>query len=105
MRFACAADAEPEPSHVLGTALRPFCLGHHLWFGRLKLPFTEDPGADADEGQLLTAIAVCSQSYEDTAALTQEGRWQREFDGWLAQLRGPWWKRHKPNLGEAERVF
>lgn len=90
--FAQAAATVPEPIRVFGTPLRPFCLGHHLLFKRMGLPFAGSPMAEASEEQLHIGIALCGQSYEATLEQFLNGEWPHVFSRWQRDLAIPWWK-------------
>ena len=62
-KVATALATVPQPCRILGTVLRPFCLGHHLIFKRLNLPFAGNHEADAGEEDILIGIAVCAGRY------------------------------------------
>src|ERR1700728_1431852 len=108
-RYAQAAATLPEPCRVFGTMLRPFCLGHHLLFRRLGLPFAGSPLADAGSEDILVGIAICAgDNYETTLEQFHTGHWPRAVGDWKRQLRGPWWNRRKYSkefLADAETTF
>ncbi len=86
-RFATAADIVPEPCAVAGVVLRPFCLGHHLLFLRLGLPFAG--GIDVDYGfeETLLGIAICGgESYETTLEELHLGTWPDTLARWRKKL-------------------
>jgi hypothetical protein len=86
-RFASSAATVPEPCKVLGTTLRPFCLGHHLLFKRLNLPFCGNALTNATEDQMLIGIAICGQRYEEGLEQLHSGDWKKTFSTWLARVR------------------
>jgi hypothetical protein len=86
MRFAQASATVPEPCHVLGTSLRPFCLGHHLLFKRLKLPFCGNPLASACDEDVLIGIAICAQRYEDNLEQLISGEWSKNIIRWKTKI-------------------
>jgi hypothetical protein len=86
-RFATSAATVPEPCAVLGTSLRPFCLGHHLIFKRLGLPFCGNSLTDASDDDLLIGIAICGQSYEDGLNQILSGEWNSIFSAWSKRVR------------------
>lgn len=107
-KFATSAATVPEPCSVLGTSLRPFCLGHHLLLKRLELPFCGEPLNPAAWDQIQVGIAICGQEWNETREQLLTGQWQRVFARWQADLRGPWYSRRKPTvaaLREAETLF
>jgi len=78
----------PEPCKVLGTALKPFCLGHHLLFKRLGLLFCGHALADVSEEDILVGIAICAgESYEKTLEQFLTGEWTAVFEKWLKDMR------------------
>jgi hypothetical protein len=83
-RFASIIETVPQPCRIFGTALRPFCLGHHLLFWRLGLPFADNPDADTTLEQFTQAVVICSgDSYEATLAALLDGSWARIYAVWL----------------------
>ena len=58
--------AIPEPVVILGIRLRSFSLGHLLLLNRFDNAF--GTGKTATIGDLVQAIVICSQSYEDALA-------------------------------------
>ena len=87
-RFASIIETVPVPCRIFGTALRPFCLGHHLLFTRLGLPFADNPAADSTTEQLMQAIAICAgESYEKTLAALLDGTWVKVYENWLKKIR------------------
>lgn len=104
-RVATALATVPQPCLVLGTALRPFCLGHHLLFRRLQLPFVDDAKAEASPHELLSSIAICAGDYETNLAGFLDGKWASMFCRWQRRVFGPWYARRRVNLGMAEKVF
>lgn len=106
MAHATAIHCVPEPCQVLGTPLKPFCLGHHLLFKRLGLAFASSAVADATPDQILEGIAICaSRSYETTLAAMLTGEWNGIFSRWRSNLNGPWFHRRKADLEDAEFLF
>lgn len=108
-KFATAAATVPEPCRIFGTMLRPFCLGHHLLFKRLGLPFAGNPLADCGGDDIMQGIAICGgDSYETTLDQFHNGKWPRVFAAWTRQIEGPWWRRRKLSkafLADAEELF
>ena len=94
---------------MFGTKLRPFCLGHHLLFRRLSLPFSGSPLADAGTEDIMLGVAVCSgESYETTLEQFHSGEWLKEFERWKRQLEGRWPIRRKLTsdfVADAEILF
>jgi hypothetical protein len=84
--YAQSAATVPEPCEVLGTPMRPFCLGHHLLFKRLNLPFCGNSLSDAGDDEVLVGIAICGQSYEDTLEQLLTGTWAKVFERWKLDL-------------------
>lgn len=86
--------------------LRPFCLGHHLLFKRLALPFTEAPIAASGIDNIMVGALICSgQSYEWTRDLFLSGKWSLFVDRLSRGLCGPWYARKKVDLRESEDLF
>jgi len=94
---------------VFGTMLRPFCLGHHLLFKRLGLPFAGNADADAGDDDYMLGVAICAgNSYEETLEQFHTGQWEHVFAAWTRQLRGPWYRRRKVSrafLDDAQDLF
>lgn len=104
-RVATALATVPQPCRVLGTSLRPFCLGHHLLFRRLGLPFAMDEKAEAEPDEILIGIAICAGSYEETLAAMLDGTWLGIVRDWRRRVEGFWlWPRTR-DLKRAERLF
>jgi len=101
--FAQATDTVPEPCFILGTSLRPFCLGHHLLLKKLDLPFAGRPRASAGFDQIQIGIVICGQRYEETLEQLLTGTWEKIFDQWQAEV-----KKRSPSkavIREAEILF
>lgn len=87
-RFASIIETVPQPCRIFGTALRPFCLGHHLLFTRLGLPFADNPDAEGTTEQFMQAVTICaSDSYESTLNALLDGSWIWNYQTWLKQVR------------------
>lgn len=100
-RFATITDTVPEPCRVAGTRLKSFCLGHHLLFSRLGLPFAIDPLAEASRENIASGIAICAgESYESTLGQMLSGDWVKAFDEWVSHT-----ARLKVDWTEAEETF
>ncbi len=105
MSYANASDCVPEPCEPAGTPLKPFCLGHHLLFVRLGLPFADSPLADASEDQILEGISLCAgASYESTLAAILSGEWEGVFLRWLHRLKKGW-RKSGLDWNETEALF
>ena len=83
----------PQPWQILGTAMQPFSLGHHLLFKRLNLPFAGNHDADAGIEDILLAIAVCAHTHDEVLAAFLDGSWPTVYRNWRQAVRGPWWRR------------
>jgi hypothetical protein len=105
MIYARADETVPEPCQVAGTPLRPFCLGHHLLFRRLGLPFANAPMAEAARDAIIIGIVVCAARFEDTLEAFLSGDWPRVMARWRKRVAGPWWKPRKVDWAEAEMLF
>jgi hypothetical protein len=99
-RFASIIETVPQPCRIFGTALRPFSLGHHLLFLRLKLPYANRPAAQPHQTQLLQAVFVCAHDYEENLEGQLSGEWAPAFDKWLATVR-----KMRFSYAEAREVF
>ncbi len=107
-QYATSFSTVPEPCAILGTSLRPFCLGHHLLFKRLGLPFCGNPLATADWAELQIGIAICGQGWCESHEQFLTGQWASVFARWVRDLRGPWYRRRKigkTDLFNAEVLF
>lgn len=106
--YAQAAATVPEPCRVFGTVLRPFCLGHHLLFKRMELPFAGKPTADSTSDELLIGIAICGQRYDESLEQMLNGTWQEIFSRWTEDLYGSGFftrKLTKVELQDGELLF
>jgi len=99
-RFASIIETVPQPCRVFGTALRPFSLGHHLLFLRLKLPYANRPTVQPEQLQLLQAVFICGHSYDENLEGQLSGDWAFSFEKWFSRV-----KKIKFNYGEAREVF
>ena len=107
-KFATSAATVPEPCSILGTALRPFCLGHHLLLKRLELPFAGIAMADASWEEIQVGIAICGQEWFESREQLLNGSWPRVFARWQRELEGRWWNRRRNSsatLAEAVALF
>lgn len=104
--FASAADTVPPPCRILGTDLRPFCLGHHLLFTRLGFAFAGQPHLVRNSAEFLVGVALCGMSrYETTLDLLLSGDWPALHSRWLKQLPGPWYARRRLDLEASAASF
>lgn len=85
-RFAHILETVPVPCRILGTALRPFSLGHHVLFAGLRLPYADNPAADGTALEFLQAVFVCAHSYEETLEGQFDGTWAAAFEHWQAAV-------------------
>lgn len=99
-RFANAADCVPEPCWIAGTQMRPFCLGHHLLFRRLGLPFAGSHGADCGPADVLMGVLICAQPYETTLGQMNDDTWEEVQREWLKAI-----TKRKTDLADAELRF
>lgn len=107
IRVASAFATVPQPCRLLGTTLRPFCLGHHLLLKRLGSPLAGDAEAACERADLLVAIAVCATDYETTLNELLDDSWATVFAQWRRDVTGHWWQfwRRKHDLVRVERKF
>ena len=61
----------PSQTEVLDVILHPLTLGHTLLLHRLESPFVT-PGAEAGDGDLALALALCSRSFADSVAAVND---------------------------------
>lgn len=87
-RFATVADFIPDQHVVAGTVLKPFCLGHHLLFVKLGLPFAGRYDAPAEFWEIIFGVAVCANSYSDTLDSLYAGKWADEIKRWRRKALG-----------------
>jgi hypothetical protein len=99
-RFASILETVPQPCQIFGTSLRPFCLGHHLLFHRLNLPFADNPSADCEALQFFQAVFTCAYSYEENITGHNLNEWQVSFDKWFRKV-----KKNKPDMKSGLAVF
>lgn len=104
-RVATALATVPQPCRILGTVLRPFCLGHHLLFKRVGLPFAGNSEADAGPDDILIGIAICGGSYDDVLESFLDGTWPEVFARWKRNVQGRWYWPRRVNMVKAERMF
>lgn len=90
---------------MLGTVLRPFCLGHHILLKRLGLPFAGNALADAGWEDILAGIAVCAMKHDRALETFLGGSWSDIFRRWLKDVRGPWWHRRNFDAAMEESLF
>jgi hypothetical protein len=119
-RYATPTDLIPEPCAVMGTALKPFSLGHHLLLQKVESRFTDflfdwhkpdqreaailaARSASADE--LAIAVFICAASYRDTLAAINDGEWSSSFDAWLKKLKPRWYNRTPFNHNAQAEAF
>ena len=105
MRYADARETMPQPRVVAGVSLRPFCLGHHLHFKALGLPFHGNPAADCGREDLVLGIAVCGLSYEATTDAIANDQLAGIVEGWRKQVQGPWWNPRMIDWSGVEASF
>lgn len=99
-RFASIIETVPQPCRIFGTALRPFCLGHHLLLTRLGLPYADNPMADGSVDEFLKAVFICAHSYEATLEGLIQSEWKASYEKWTMRVH-----RSKSNVTEARAVF
>ncbi|GEM_PF-2246579 len=105
-QYSKATDTVPEPCRVAGMWLKPFCLGHHLLFKRLGLPFTEAPLAESGVNETGIGILICSgESYEWTMSRLLDGSWQEFIQRMNRGVCGPWYARKRIDWREADSLF
>lgn len=66
--------ALPQPYRVLGIKLKPFCLGHYLLLRRHGCAFVADEQARATREDLIFAVLVCSQSFDEFQSWINDGK-------------------------------
>ncbi len=99
-RFASIIETVPVPCRVVGTALRPFCLGHHLLLTRLGSAYADNPNAKTTTHELLRAIFICAHSYEETIEGQLNGEWTNAATLWMAAV-----IKKKPDFAAARDIF
>lgn len=105
-RFADIAETVPQPTRIAGTWLRPFCLGHHMLFKRMELPFAGNAMAEVSIEDVITGVMVCAGvSYEWTLSAMLDGSWNRVVEQWRRDARGPWYRRRRVDWKEATETF
>ena len=76
--------ADPKPHRVLGLALLPFSIGHFILLQRHQSVFVSQDGGQIGIEDLLLAVLICSQTYEE-ARKSLSSRWLNwfvKFWGW-----------------------
>ncbi len=104
-RFADARDVVPQPFRVAGVELRPFCLGHHLLFKALGLPFCGNPEADCGTDDIKLGIAICGLTYEQGLEAVHSGSLPEIIAEWRKAVCGPWWNPRKIDDAATEQAF
>ena len=105
MRYADARETIPQPRTVAGVSLRPFCLGHHLHFRALSLPFIGSAAADFGRDDLILGIAICGLTYEEGHQAIQENELGGIISRWRKKVRGPWFNPTKIDWDDVEQSF
>jgi hypothetical protein len=95
----------PPPRTVAGVVLRPFCLGHHLHFKALGLPFAGNADADCGREDLIAGIAVCGMTSEGCAEAIRTDTLADVIDKWRKAVRGPWYAPRFLDWDEVEASF
>lgn len=85
--------AEPRPHRVLGLELLPFSIGHFILLQKHESVFVSQSGGTIGIEDLLLAVLICSQSYED-AKKSLTSRWLK----WFVKYWG--WRSRKLNIFE-----
>ena len=104
-RFADARETVPAPQVIACVEMKPFCLGHHLLFKLLNLPFAGNADADFGANDLVLGIAICGNSYEETLAAIHHGDWPDIIARWRKRAGGPWWNPRFLDMNAEEVKF
>ena len=83
----------PESHVVCGVRLRAFSIGHWLHLNRHAVSFVS--GTDHDMGHLLTAVLICSETYEGFQKGLESGEVEKVIRSWQRRLSGGWWGKIK----------
>ncbi len=104
-RYADARETVPPPCTVAGVQLRPFCLGHHLLFKRLNLPFAGNPQADCGPDNIVLGIAICGLSYHAALDAIHCGTLAGIIERWQKRIAGRWWRPIRLDAESMEATF
>ncbi len=100
------AAAVPTPHVCLGLKLRPFCLGHRLLLERIGSPFVASVEASATVPDLLIAVALCSQTFEDGEQFLADSNSTCQISKWERKIsRRYWFFPRKVDFGIAVSIF
>jgi hypothetical protein len=89
--------AVPEPVQILGLKLLPLSLGRYRFLRRLGCKFVSEAETNADIGDLLMGVAICSMRYEDASQSFENGQYFRFIRTWSKRIgaKPPWYLRGK----------
>lgn len=104
-RHADARETIPLPRVLAGVVLRPFCLGHHLQFKALGLPFAGNGEVDCGIEDIIAGIAICGLTAEGGAEAIRNGELPGIIDRWRKAMRGPWYAPRFVDWDEVEASF
>lgn len=104
-KFADIKDVLPTPRIIGGVEMRPFCLGHHLLFKWVGLPFAGNPDADCGEDDIIRGISICGMDYQAAFDAVYSGRWPEIIASWRKQVQGPWWRPTQLDMEATESAF
>ncbi len=76
----------PESHVVCGVRLRAFSIGHWLHLNRHGVSFVS--GTNHDIGHLLTAVLICSETYEGFISGLVSGQIEKAIKSWQRRLSG-----------------
>ncbi len=89
-RYATPKDLVPDAHCVLGTMLRPFCLGHRLLLEKIESPYLL--GEEGEGNDLAVAVFICAQTYANCYESFVRGEFESGFKSWLKKLKPRWWQ-------------
>lgn len=80
--------AVPDAWEVLGIRLRPFSLGHIILLHRIGSPFLGGQSTRAAFDDLALAVLLCSESYNNGAAILNDPSLPNLLNKWANRLTG-----------------
>lgn len=102
----------PDAHVVCGVELKPFCIGHWLNLNRCGVSFVNTAAEFHMLEDLLTAVLVCSETYEGFARSLRSGgvgrsiyRWQRRLSGGYFGALGRKWRTWRGKLIEPREII
>lgn len=86
MKAAHLRAAFPELYRVLGLPLRPLSIGHYMLLENEDSPFVSEIPRQAEEKDLIRAVAICAQTYEKALESLNTEAGARRLTKWITSL-------------------